>query len=308
MSEAMQSSDAGSSGFEIGADLDSSTYNPSPDTGSSAQPQTVQPVATSQPEFDPLTANWTRLRDEDVPETYRPLARIGRSMNQRHSQAMQEVARAKEAAAAEVQRLRTIADASQVMISQRQSGQPVDAEQQTNLLLARHGYTPQTPGYEEARIVHGITNEVVQSALAPYTQALQQIAQTVQNVQQSLFGFQYAQTAQTETVVRNELAEASELYGEDEIVQYGQAIAALRGKTNPVTKEPHTVRSAYELVSGRAQQNASVLREQSKRVVGQSRAAAAPAPSVGSPGAVPAQMSDAQLATEVERILSGGRK
>lgn len=290
------------SGFDLGADLAGdfeAAEGPSSDDSAQPQPQpqTDQPQST---EFDPLAANWARLKDEDVPEQWRPLAKIGRTMNANHSAAMQEVRGLQSQLAQREQHYaQLIAQAQQAQRTPQAAQNAID---QAQALLGKYGYRPDGEGYAEAQVVYQIANEIAQSQMQALTPQLQQVQQQIQGVMQ--YFAQQAQ-AQQNAQQRTQQAEVTELagaYTPDQVQPYAQHIQALRGTINPATGQPHTYTSAFELVSGIAAQKAQEQASRGTKAKQQARRQASPTLSAG--GAVDGlTMSDADLDAKLAEVL-----
>jgi len=208
-------------------------------------------------EFDPHSVNWSTIREEEVPDEWKPQLRTMRNiygmvnktnMDLRDTQKqMEDVTQQYSNAINATQQINQTQNPTQNPTPQ-QEGQPALQQTPQSSVLEHFGFSPGSNGYDEAAVVEGIANAVV-TPLLNQVQALQQdLGQLHQNVQY-LSG---NEQGRVEDKVSGEIREAVDAGHSREALQdYHEEISKFRGMNNRETGQPHTVRTAYELASGR---------------------------------------------------------
>jgi len=212
--------------------------------------------------FDPYTVNWSTVREEEVPAEWKPQLRTMRNiygmvnktnMDLRDTQKqMEEVTSQYSNALNATQQINQTQNPTPP-----QDGQPAQQQTPQSSVLEHFGFNPGSNGYDEAVVVEGIANAVVNPLLSQ-VQALQQdLSQLHQNVQY-LSGHEQGRV---EDKVSGEIREAVDSGHSREALQdYHEEISRLRGMANRETGQPHTVRTAFELASGRRSANSGSSR------------------------------------------------
>ena len=222
-------------------------------------PMALQSEATEG--FDPYTVNWSTVREEEVPDEWKPQLRTMRNiygmvnktnMDLRDTQKqMEEVTSQYSNALNATQQINQTQNPTQNQ-TPPQDGQPAQQQATQSSVLEHFGFNPGSNGYDEAVVVEGIANAVVNPLLSQ-VQALQQdLSQLHQNVQY-LSG---NEQGRVEDKVSGEIREAVDSgHSRESLQDYHEEISRLRGMANRETGQPHTVRTAYELASGRRSEN-----------------------------------------------------
>ena len=153
---------------------------------------------------------------------------------------------------------------------------------------------PQQPALEsqmdamtpEQREGVNVVNEIVQSQVGDLPQTVAQLQELVQQMYQT-------QNTSTQQAMVQQVAEARSAHGND-IDNWADQIGALVGQQNPLTGSTYTVKESYELLSGKAAQDAESAR-QTDRNVRSSHQAAATSPT-GTPVVSHEGLTDMSLA------------
>tara|TARA_R100001594_G_scaffold52267_1_gene85811 strand:- start:694 stop:1584 length:891 start_codon:yes stop_codon:yes gene_type:complete len=204
-------------------------------------------------EFDPHSVNWSTVREEEVPDEWKPQLRTMRNIYGMVNKTNMDLRDTQKQMEDVTQQYTNALNATQ-QINQaqnptpQQEGQPAQQQTPQSSVLEHFGFSPGSNGYDEAVVVEGIANAVV-TPLLNQVQALQQdLGQLHQNVQY-LSG---NEQGRVEDKVSGEIQEAINAGHSREALQdYHEEISKFRGMTNRETGQPHTVRTAYELASGR---------------------------------------------------------
>ena len=205
-------------------------------------------------EFDPHSVNWSTVREDEVPDEWKPQLRTMRNIYGMVNKTNMDLRDTQKQMEEVTQQYTNALNATQ-QINQaqnptpQQEGQPAQQQQTPQSSVLEHfGFSPGSNGYDEAVVVEGIANAVV-TPLLNQVQALQQdLGQLHQNVQY-LSG---NEQGRVEDKVSGEIQEAINAGHSREALQdYHEEISKFRGMTNRETGQPHTVRTAYELASGR---------------------------------------------------------
>ena len=205
-------------------------------------------------EFDPHSVNWSTVREDEVPDEWKPQLRTMRNIYGMVNKTNMDLRDTQKQMEEVTQQYTNALNATQ-QINQaqnptpQQEGQPAQQRQTPQSSVLEHfGFSPGSNGYDEAVVVEGIANAVV-TPLLNQVQALQQdLGQLHQNVQY-LSG---NEQGRVEDKVSGEIQEAINAGHSREALQdYHEEISKFRGMTNRETGQPHTVRTAYELASGR---------------------------------------------------------
>ena len=203
--------------------------------------------------FDPHSVNWSTVREEEVPDEWKPQLRTMRNIYGMVNKTNMDLRDTQKQMEEVTQQYTNALNATQ-QINQaqnptlQQEGQPAQQQTPQSSVLEHFGFSPGSNGYDEAVVVEGIANAVV-TPLLNQVQALQQeLGQLHQNVQY-LSG---NEQGRVEDKVSGEIQEAINAGHSREALQdYHEEISKFRGMTNRETGQPHTVRTAYELASGR---------------------------------------------------------
>ena len=205
-------------------------------------------------EFDPHSVNWSTVREDEVPDEWKPQLRTMRNIYGMVNKTNMDLRDTQKQMEEVTQQYTNALNATQ-QINQaqnptpQQEGQPAQQQQTPQSSVLEHfGFSPGSNGYDEAVVVEGIANAVV-TPLLNQVQALQQdLGQLHQNVQY-LSG---NEQGRVEDKVSGEIQEAINAGHSREALQdYHEEISKFRGMTNRETGQPHTVRTADELASGR---------------------------------------------------------
>ena len=204
-------------------------------------------------EFDPHSVNWSTVREDEVPDEWKPQLRTMRNIYGMVNKTNMDLRDTQKQMEEVTQQYTNALNATQ-QINQaqnptpQQEGQPAQQQTPQSSVLEHIGFSPGSNGYDEAVVVEGIANAVV-TPLLNQVQALQQdLGQLHQNVQY-LSG---NEQGRVEDKVSGEIQEAINAGHSREALQdYHEEISKFRGMTNRETGQPHTVRTAYELASGR---------------------------------------------------------
>ena len=204
-------------------------------------------------EFDPHSVNWSTVREEEVPDEWKPQLRTMRNIYGMVNKTNMDLRDTQKQMEDVTQQYSNAINATQ-QINQtqnptpQQEGQPAQQQTPQSSVLEHFGFSPGSNGYDEAVVVEGIANAVV-TPLLNQVQALQQdLGQLHQNVQY-LSG---NEQGRVEDKVSGEIREAIDSGHSREALQdYHEEISKFRGMPNRETGQPHTVRTAYELASGR---------------------------------------------------------
>ena len=205
-------------------------------------------------EFDPHSVNWSTVREDEVPDEWKPQLRTMRNIYGMVNKTNMDLRDTQKQMEEVTQQYTNALNATQ-QINQaqnptpQQEGQPAQQQQTPQSSVLEHfGFSPGANGYDEAVVVEGIANAVV-TPLLNQVQALQEeLGQLHQNVQY-LSG---NEQGRVEDKVSGEIQEAINAGHSREALQdYHEEISKFRGMTNRETGQPHTVRTAYELASGR---------------------------------------------------------
>ena len=204
-------------------------------------------------EFDPHSVNWSTVREDEVPDEWKPQLRTMRNIYGMVNKTNMDLRDTQKQMEEVTQQYTNALNATQ-QINQaqnptpQQEGQPAQQQTPQSSVLEHFGFSPGSNGYDEAVVVEGIANAVV-TPLLNQVQALQQdLGQLHQNVQY-LSG---NEQGRVEDKVSGEIQEAINAGHSREALQdYHEEISKFRGMTNRETGQPHTVRTAYELASGR---------------------------------------------------------
>ena len=232
----------------VGSDLTEDTSGLLEDAGMGESTQSEAP----QEGFDPYTVNWSTVREEEVPEEWKPQLRTMRNiygmvnktnMDMRDTQKqMEDVTSQYSNALGAPQQI------NQAQNPDAQNQDPNAQAQASPSVLENFGFTPGNNGYDEAVVVEGIANAVINPLLGQ-VQALQQELGTLQQNVQYLSG---GEQNRVEDKVSGEIQEAVQSgHSQEALRDYHEEISRLRGLPNRETGQPHTVRTAYEMASGR---------------------------------------------------------
>ena len=232
----------------VGEDL---TEDTSGLLGDEAAPMSQQSGVSE--EFDPHSVNWSTVREEEVPDEWKPQLRTMRNIYGMVNKTNMDLRDTQKQMEEVTQQYTNALNATQ-QINQAQNptpqreGQPAQQQTPQSSVLEHFGFSPGSNGYDEAVVVEGIANAVV-TPLLNQVQALQEeLGQLHQNVQY-LSG---NEQGRVEDKVSGEIQEAINAGHSREALQdYHEEISKFRGMTNRETGQPHTVRTAYELASGR---------------------------------------------------------
>ena len=232
----------------VGSDLTEDTSGLLEDAGMGDPTQSEAP----QEGFDPYNVNWSTVREEEVPEEWKPQLRTMRNiygmvnktnMDMRDTQKQMEDVTAQYSNA-----LGATQQINQAQNPNAQNQDPNAQAQASPSVLENFGFTPGNNGYDEAVVVEGIANAVINPLLGQ-VQALQQELGTLQQNVQYLSG---GEQNRVEDKVSGEIQEAVQSgHSQEALRDYHEEISRLRGLPNRETGQPHTVRTAYEMASGR---------------------------------------------------------
>mgnify|MGYP003110947806 CR=1 FL=1 len=216
-----------------------------------ADPMPAQSGATQ--EFDPHSVNWSTVREEEVPDEWKPQLRTMRNIYGMVNKTNMDLRDTQKQMEDVTQQYTNALNATQ-QINQTQTNVPQDAQtaQQSQTaqpsVLEQFGFTPGQNGYDEAVVVEGIANAVV----TPLLQQVQALKDNLGELQQNVQYLSGGEQTRVEDKVSGEIQEAiSAGHSREALQDYHEEISKFRGMTNRETGQPHTVRTAYELASGR---------------------------------------------------------
>ena len=247
--------------FELGADLDPQEESSDASSPDALETQTeVDQANTAETPFDPMNVDWITLRDDQVPEEYKPMLKTARMFQSQADRARNEANQQVQQSNQAAEDLKTrMAD-----LEVKYGPDPaLDPTNQANNLIAQFGYQPGQDGYDEANVVHGIAQAVSQPLLDRLNALEAQNAQFEQHFQ----GQQSAHNRSIQDVAQNELNEAISDFGQEELTANWDAVKALRGAPNTRTGQPFTVSEALATVSPAVAAKAAKLRESGQQAV-----------------------------------------
>ena len=276
-------------GSSLGEDLDQDF---SPGAGTTESSQSVQ---TEEPEFDPMNVDWIQLRDDEVPDEYKPLLKTARMFQSQTDRARND-AQAQAGASSQT------AEALQARVAELEQkyGDSTVKDPLTisNDLLGQFGYAPGADGYDEANVVLGIAQAVTQPMMEQITTLQQQnawMAQQLQGVQKS------SQQVESDRA-QAELDEAIADFGQDELGNNWDAVKALRGKVNQRTGVGFTVSEALALVSPSAAEKSQQLRESGQQAIKTAQNGSRPSPGVTPPEQSDGPTNELELTADLQRL------
>ena len=276
-------------GSSLGDDLDQDF---SPGAGTAESSQSVQ---TEEPEFDPMTVDWIQLRDDEVPDEYKPLLKTARMFQS-------QTDRARNDAQAQTGASNQTAEALQARVAELEQkyGDSTVKDPLTisNDLLGQFGYAPGADGYDEANVVLGIAQAVTQPMMEQITALQQQNAWVTQQLQ----GFQSTNQKVESDRAQTELDEAIADFGEDELGKNWDAVKALRGKVNQRTGVGFTVSEALALVSPSAAEKSQQLRESGQQAIKTAQNGSRPSPGVTPPERTDGPTNELELTADLQKL------
>jgi len=211
-------------------------------------PDAMPSQSAASQEFDPHSVNWSTVREEEVPDEWKPQLRTMRNIYGMVNKTNMDLRDTQKQMEDVTQQYNNALSASQ-QINNTQNAQPAQQSQTTSpSVLEQFGFAPGQNGYDEAVVVEGIANAVVNPLLQQVYALQDELGHMQQNVQYLSGGEQ----GRIEDKVSGEIQEAiSSGHSRESLQDYHQEISRLRGMPNRETGQPHTVQSAFELVSGR---------------------------------------------------------
>ena len=221
-------------------------------------PDAMPAQSEASQEFDPHSVNWSTVREEEVPDEWKPQLRTMRNIYGMVNKTNMDLRDTQKQMEDVTQQYNNALSASQ-QINNTQNGtpqngtpqnaQPAQQPQTTSpSVLEQFGFAPGQNGYDEAVVVEGIANAVVNPLLQQVHALQDELGHMQQNVQYLSGGEQ----TRVEDKVSGEIQEAiSSGHSREALQDYHEEISRLRGMPNRETGQPHTVLSAFELVSGR---------------------------------------------------------
>lgn len=276
-------------GSSLGDDLDQDF---SPGAGTAESSQSVQ---TEEPEFDPMTVDWIQLRDDEVPDEYKPLLKTARMFQS-------QTDRARNDAQVQTGASNQTAEALQARVAELEQkyGDSTVKDPLTisNDLLGQFGYAPGADGYDEANVVLGIAQAVTQPMMEQITALQQQNAWVTQQLQ----GFQSTNQKVESDRAQTELDEAIADFGEDELGKNWDAVKALRGKVNQRTGVGFTVSEALALVSPSAAEKSQQLRESGQQAIKTAQNGSRPSPGVTPPERTDGPTNELELTADLQKL------
>ena len=299
-SETEESGAVEDTGVSIGEDLVSDTFTPG--SAATASDQPVQEDASTEDssgvpaEFDPMDADWIKLRDDQVPDEYKPLLKTARMFQSQadrsRNEAQFQAQQAQQAAETMQQRLASLE-------SQYGVQTPADPREQTNNLLGQFGYAPGSAGYEEASTVAGIA----QALLTPLQEKFEALEAQNQQLQGQFGTLQSTSQQQAEMQAQQELDEAIATFGEVDLRDNWDAVKALRGQLNTRTGQGYTVSEALAIVSPAAAEKSTQLRESGQQAKQNAQNRQRPSPAAQPPAAGSAPpLDEAGLTAELQNL------
>lgn len=274
------------------------------DDAQTAEPETSEPALPSPEELfgdgniDWDTVDYTKLDINKLPKEYQPLARQAKKMQAsftRAQQAVREKERLLDSNLTQMQQLQRMAPQTQ----QGQPAVPPSEVQQLQSFLSEYGFTPEVAGYQEYALVAKMIQDARKQDQGQISQ-LVQVVQQLYNAQQQVTGH----IQQTQVQPYNEQFQAALDAGHDadDIRQYAGVLTTMVDQVvNPATGKPHTIQSAYELVSGRAAARSAEMQGQAASAKRNARTRTS-IPTNGAASASNGSMTDAELKSELRKL------
>ena len=200
-------------------------------------------------EFDPSNVDWLRVDANSLPENYKPVANLAKQFQSSYTQAQQQARDEQNRATQERQQYLTALQELQAQNQPQQQqqspadqlGQYLDDDERRGLEVVQTLFKQQSaPMLEEIETLKG------------------QLAQAAQGTQAFT---KYLQNQQTQARI-GQVAELREAYGAEVNDLTDRQMSAMRA----LVDQGDTVKSAYESVTGRAQQQIEAARAQDRDV------------------------------------------
>ena len=219
----------------------------------SDSPSASDPGSPTPGGFDPSSVDIRRTKIEDIPESHR----------QYYEPAFKAVA---ELRAGETKR-------DQDLQEQLQRSQQAETEWRDRIETLAAPAPEQTPLESQMEMMTAeqregvnVVNDIVQSRVGDLPETVAQLKELVTQMYQT-------QNSSTQQAMVQQVADARSAHGND-IDNWADQIGALVGQTNPLTGSSYTVRESYELLSGKAAQDAESARQTDRNVRSSHQAAA----------------------------------
>ena len=261
-------------------------------------PDAMPAQSEASQEFDPHSVNWSTVREEEVPDEWKPQLRTMRNIYGKVNKTNMDLRDTQKQMEDVTQQYTNALNASQ-QINNAQNGTPQNAQpaQQPQTtspsVLEQFGFAPGQNGYDEAVVVEGIANAVVN----PLLQQVQALQDELGHMQQNVQYLSGGEQNRVEDKVSGEIQEAiSSGHSRESLQDYHEEISRLRGMPNRETGQPHTVLTAYELASGRrseASGNSRTLIRNAQQSV---------APRGGGMGQSSASLSDSDVLSGLKKL------
>ena len=261
-------------------------------------PDAMPAQSEASQEFDPHSVNWSTVREEEVPDEWKPQLRTMRNIYGMVNKTNMDLRDTQKQMEDVTQQYTNALNASQ-QINNAQNGTPQNAQpaQQPQTtspsVLEQFGFAPWLNGYDEAVVVEGIANAVG----TPLLQQVQALQENLGELQQNVQYLSGGEQTRVEDKVSGEIQEAiSSGHSREALQDYHEEISRLRGMPNRETGQPHTVLPAYELASGRrseASGNSRTLIRNAQQSV---------APRGGGMGQSSASLSDSDVLSGLKKL------
>ena len=279
-------------GASLGEDLDQD-FTPGV---VAAPPQNEEtPEGTESPEFDPMSVDWIKMKDDDVPEQYKPLLKTARMFQSQTDRARNEL----QAQAGQSDQAAQALQARVAELETKYGAAPVeDPLTISNKLLGEFGYQPGAEGYDEANVVLGIANAVAK----PLIDQISALHESNNQMQQQMQGFQNSSQQVESNRAQTEIDAAITDFGEEELRTNWDAVKALRGQLNQRTGAGYTVSEALALVSPAAAVKSEELRASGQQAIRVAQNGSKPSPGVTPPEQSGGPTNELELTADLQRL------
>lgn len=284
---------------------------------SQSAPDTSDSPAAETEAFDWEKVDFRRAKEDDVPETQRPLFRAlqkqVRAAQGDRTRELQDIQRREQALNERWQRVEALERRIDTM---QQQPKPMTAAERRKVAELLNDPSTDQDTRQALMLVDELLKERFQELVGDRFKDLDELKQIFPQVQQAVSQMTQAQRNDHLKVLQTQVVEAQGAYGDD-INQYSDDIRVLMGldgnwmpvgapRTNRATGKPYTVKEAYELFAGITAQKAQEAREQDRQIRTQSkRAASSPSSTTKAPPT--GALSESEALSQI-RNLGFGRQ
>jgi len=268
--------------FEIGGDL---LGEDSSEDVSDASPET-----SGTPEFDPDNVDWLRVDPTTLPDQYKPLSGMAKTMQATFTRNNQELKTRQDQLQRQEQQVRDYVSRTQ----QQQQNQPQNAQDEYADLKERLRASGDEDAAQGIDVVRDIIKREAGGRLEEMTTKYSQL----ENYVKVLAAHLVSQNTQSANSQWGKLAEQ---HGQDTVQNYRPAAEALMRTTNPATGKAYDADTAIRTVAGLLQQQADNLRETDTSIRTKARARVKPSPQVQT-GSGRGDLSDTELRNELQAL------